>query len=82
MACNGSFLLRLFGRHLSLYFRLSFGFVLISDLVDQIFNQFFFRISRSNLKISLTMALEGTFWDDRDRSKPPKPKGQWFRPSV
>jgi hypothetical protein len=33
-----------------------FGFVLISDLVDQIFNESFFRFSRGNLKISLTMA--------------------------
>jgi hypothetical protein len=29
-----------------------FGFVLISDLVDQIFNESFFRFSRGNLKIS------------------------------
>jgi hypothetical protein len=45
---------------------------LISDLVDQIFNESFFRFSRGNLKISLAMALEGIFWDGRDRSKPPR----------
>jgi len=44
-------------------------------LVDQIFNEFFFRFSRGNLKISLTTALEGIFWDGRGRSQPPEAEG-------